>query len=68
MDINKNNKKEQDSELNQLEQNQGKRNHKTKQIVSSEIISTEEVLKPTDKLFKNIHSLPAEEQQFEKKD
>jgi len=45
MDINKNNKKEQDSELNQLEQNQGKINHKTKLIVSSEIISTEEIFK-----------------------
>jgi len=46
----------------------GKRNYKTKEIDSSEENTKDADLKPSNKISENIHTKPAEEQQFENKD
>jgi hypothetical protein len=38
---------------------------KTNETDSSDVITKEEALKPKEELFKNTHSKPADEQQFE---
>jgi hypothetical protein len=42
-----------------------KKNSEIKKAESFETITEEGVLKPTNELYKNFHSKPADEQQFE---
>ena len=64
MNKNKNVQPEQESDLNQ-KGHSDKRNDKTKETDFTEPSSKHGDLKPTNKISENIHTLPAEEQQFE---
>ncbi len=68
--MDKNIQPQQESNLNQREQaeKRDKRNDKTKEADSYEENVKDGALKPTNKISKNIHDKPAEEQQFENKD
>jgi len=67
MNLNKNIQPEQESDLNQKDHKQDKRNYRTKECISTERDMKEGDLKPTNKISENIHTKPAEEQQFENK-
>ena len=68
--MDKNIQSQQKKDLNQKEQQdkRHKRNYKIKETDSSEENTKDVDLKLTNKISKNIHMKPAEEQQFENKD
>lgn len=68
--MDKNIQSQQKKDLNQKEQQdkRHKRNYKIKETDSSEENTKDGDLKLTNKISKNIHMKPAEEQQFENKD
>ncbi|MDZ4793270.1 MAG: hypothetical protein SGI83_03245 [Bacteroidota bacterium] len=68
--MNKNMQPQKESDLNKKEHpyTQDKRNYKKKEADSSEKNTKDGDLKLTKKISQNIHTKPAEEQQFETKD
>jgi len=56
---------DQEPDLNQKEQKRDKDILQTKETDLTERAVEDGDLKPTNKIFKNVHSKPAEEQQFE---
>jgi hypothetical protein len=65
MKQNKNTQEEIKSVLKSKAFKQADKNLKTTNTESFETITKDGVLKPTNELYKNIHSKPADEQQFE---
>jgi hypothetical protein len=62
---NKQQNKEFDLDQERLRTAENEKNHKSAKIESVEANSSEKNLKPKDKIYKNVHSEPADEQQFE---
>lgn len=65
MSQNKDIKPEKKSDLDQKDNKKERRNYQTPENVSAERDKEEEDLKPKNKLLKNTHLKPADEQQFE---
>ena len=65
MNPNKNIQLTQEPDLNQKDHTRAKSNPKTTENDSTEMETKEGDLKPTKKISENIHTKPADEQQFE---
>ena len=61
----KNIQPEQEAHLDKKKHEGDEANYKTKEADSPELNTKDEDLKPTSKIPENIHTKPAEEQQFE---
>jgi hypothetical protein len=61
----KNTQPEKEAKINQIKHNQFKRNYTIKENETLETVTKDADLKPTIDISKNVHTTPAEEQQFE---